>query len=341
MRNVEQPSLKLCLHGLAVRIAAPGHQLDPYSRHLLRPFLVSDLPERVAATTGLIGSYNTKDVLQHLSSSARRVPQTDPWLELYQDGDRFWLVDERWGISEINLLRSQWRSWVLPSATADPVRRAEGAILWPLSQLLRPRGLHLLPAVALARDGCGTLILAPFSIEPELTRLMAAGYRLVSQRWTALRHEDGHISLLHMPGVVDRAFPPRLRTGTGVRESQWVDLAAQFPDSSQNHAFCDTVLIVEPGRRSVAHASDLSVPEAEQMLRGDWPIADIHPSRRSPQIPQRIARSCRCVQIQLSRNPDDLVVLMDSLRDTMPRRAPRVALFIRTDHLPRDLRHSA
>jgi hypothetical protein len=32
---------------------------------------------------------------------------------------------------------------------------------------------------------------------------------------------------------------------------------------------------------------------------------------------------------------------MDSLRDTMPGRAPRVALFIRTDRLPRDLRHSA
>jgi len=129
--------------------------------------------------------------------------------------------------------------------------------------------------------------------------------------------------------VLDRAFPPRLRLGLGLPQSQWINIENEFPASTQHHAFCNTVLIVEPGRRSAAHASDLSRPEAEQILRADWPIVDIHPSRRPTLMPLRIANLCRCAQVQLSRNTDDLLILLDSLRDTTPGHAPRVALFTR------------
>jgi hypothetical protein len=73
----------------------------------------------------------------------------------------------------------------------------------------------------------------------------------------------------------------------------------------------------------------LSVPEAEQILRGAWPIIDIHPSGRSGLMPQQMAQLCRCAQVQLSRDTGDLLVLLDSLRDTTPGHAPRVALFTR------------
>src|SRR5687767_15245632 len=35
--------------------------------------------------------------------------------------------------------------------------------------------------------------------------------RLVGQRWTAVREEDGKIDLLHLPGRVQRVVTPRLR----------------------------------------------------------------------------------------------------------------------------------
>jgi len=321
--------LRLCLHGLGIELSWPDAALAGSAGRILRPFVVSDLPPQVMPVIGQISHYDAAEVVKHLSSSAVRVPQVDPWLELYQDEERFWLVDERWGISQINFLRGQWRSWILPQPTADPLRIAEGAVLWPLAQLLRGRGLHLAPAIAVARDGWGVLILVPFSIERELVCLLRRGYRIVGQRWTALREEDGRIDLLHMPGVVERVFAPRPRLGLGIRQSHWVDLEREFPKSIQHHAFCDMVLMVEPGRRSAAHASDLSAPEAEQILRYDWPIVDIHPSRRSLSMPQRMAQMCRCATVQLSRNPEDLVVLLDSLRDTSPGHAPQVALFTR------------
>ncbi len=329
-----QPHLTLSLHGLAVKIASSSQNLTHSINQFLQPFLVTDLPSGIPTTSGNIVGYETDEVLRHLSVSARRLPLTDPWLELYHDDERFWLVDDRWGIAEINFLRNQWRTWILPEPTADPVRLVEGAVLWPLAQLLRPRGLHLLPAISIARDDWGILILAPFSLEPELVRLLRAGYRVIGQRWTALREEDGRIHLLHMPGVVERAFLPRLRIGLGLRQSQWVNIENEFPSAHRNHACCRSVLIMEPGRRSAAHASDLSLPESEQILRADWPIVEVHPSRRHGLMPQRIANLCQCSQVQLSRNADDLLVLLDSLRDNTPGHPPRVALFTRP-HAPR------
>jgi hypothetical protein len=319
---------KLCLHGLSVKVDGHAPILAGYGEHLLKPFNVSDLPERVVPTRGVIDVYDEREVVKHLSTAAQRVSQVDPWLELYQEGEQFWLVDERWGIAELNFLKGQWRSWVLPRPTADAVRYVEGSLMWPLAQLLRPRGLHLLPAISAAKDGWGVLILAAFSLEPELTNLLKAGYRIIGQRWTALRDEDGRIDLLHMPGVVERMGPPRLRLGSLGGGTQWVDLEQEFSDCRQHHAFCDAVVIIEPGRRAGAHASELSVPEAEEILRADWPILDLHPSRRNGQLQQQIAQRCRCAQVQLSRNPEDLVVLLDSMRRTTPGHRPEVALFL-------------
>src|SRR6185312_12641009 len=105
----------------------------------------------------------------------------------------YWTIDDRWGISEINMLRGQWQSWVVDQPRVDPMRLFEGSVLWPLAQLLKTRGLHLIPAVAAARGPLAVLMISPVSLGPELAALIAGGFKLIGQRWTFLREESTHI----------------------------------------------------------------------------------------------------------------------------------------------------
>src|SRR5690242_1690643 len=101
-RAVDQFALNL--HGPSVILdcAVPG--LTPPIERLFDPFHAA-LLGRGIPITGAVRPYD-EDVTGHLSASARRVPSchaaTGELLELYEDGDRFWLVDERWGLAEID-----------------------------------------------------------------------------------------------------------------------------------------------------------------------------------------------------------------------------------------------
>src|SRR5581483_10770081 len=108
----------------------------------------------------------------------------------------------RWGLSELNLLKGQFRSWVLPHPSIEPYRVFEMAVLWPLAQLLRAKGLHLLPGISVARSGWGMLLISPFSIELELSALVRAGFKVIGQHWTILREEDNRVAMLHLPGQI-------------------------------------------------------------------------------------------------------------------------------------------
>jgi hypothetical protein len=202
-------TLELSLHGLPVRISCRAPALDAEIDRAFAPFAGRGHPPMALRTTGQIFEFDPADVLRHVSPTARAITRGDLSVGLYEEGERFWLVDDRWGMAEINLLRGAWRSWVLPHRPADAVHCMEMAVLWPLAQLLRPRGLHLLPAAAVVKDDYATLLLSPFGIVPELEALLARGYRLIGQRWTAARVENDRVHLLHMPGRVERFLPPR------------------------------------------------------------------------------------------------------------------------------------
>jgi hypothetical protein len=302
------PSLrKYAIHGLAVEIESEMPPIDEGSDVWLWPFETDVLPDGVSCTEGTIRPYGDgEEVMRHVSAAASRLPTSGPLLELYQEGERFWVVDDRWGICEINVLKGAFRSWVLPQPTLDETRVAELAVVWPIAQLLRHKGLYLLPAVSAARGDFGVLILCPFNLEQELRALIRAGYQILGQRWTAVREEGGRIELLRMPGRVECEATPRLRDQSMPR-ARWVDLAGM-----RHCAFCDAVLVVEPGRRSGAHVSELSGPRAGEQLRRAWPITELHPHRRQGQLATKLA-GVRCWQAQLSRRAEDLVVLLDSL----------------------------
>jgi hypothetical protein len=305
---------RFAVHGLAVDLLNDVPSLDDQASHWLEPFKADILPDGIACTTGQIRPYEVAEVMRHLSPTA--VPMATPGqlLELYQEGERFWLVDDRWGLCEINVMKSAWRSWILPQPTLDPVRVAEMAILWPLAQLLRPKGLYLLPAAAAARGGWGVMILAPFNLEGELRALIHAGYNIVGQRWVALREDGGRIEMLQMPGEIERESSPRLRDAALGPASRWVDLTSEHCGIAQPHAFCDAVLVIEPGRRPSAHVTEVAAQRATDTIRRAWPITELHPFRKHGQLPIKLSQRCRSWQAQLSRRPEDLLVLLDSIR---------------------------
>ena len=333
--------MRFAVHGLAVEVRCDDPALSGVAdaaRRQFEPFAVADFPPGFAAVTGTVEPFDAAVVQRHLSTAAVRFPASGgTTADLFHDPadpERFWLVDDRWGLAELNLLRGRWRAWVLPRPGVDATTVAEAAVLWPVAQLMRGKGLHLVPAVSVARDGWAALIVSPFGIEPELAVLLDAGYAVVGQRWTALREEDGRIAMLHLPGWVERQLAPRLRY-LGAEASTddaggRVDLTAGRPAASLNHAFCSAVLVAEPGRRPAAHLRDLPTAAAANVLRRAWPLVDLQPARKSVQLSRHLPRRCRCAELQLSREPTGLLQLLDGVR---PRQAvavatarPRVAL---------------
>ena len=306
---------RFALHGPAVEIECAVPEVGAQLEHFLSHFAVDEWPGGFSAVSGAVRAYDAAEVVRCVSPTARPMPRTQDLAELYEEGERFWLVDEQWGMLELNFLKGNWRSWVLPQPQVDSVRRAEMAVLWPLAQLLRPRGLYLLPSVSAVRDGWAFLLLCPFNAGPDLAALARAGYQIIGQRWTAVREEEGRLALLHVPGAVYRG--PRLRTAVGGGDgvSDWVDLYDAFPRAKQHHAFCDAVLVAEPGRRPRASLRDVAEPaEALHLLRQAWPIVELHPHRRHSPLPLRMSQVCRCAEVQLSRKPADLVTLLDDVQ---------------------------
>jgi hypothetical protein len=301
---------KLAVYGSAIELQSEILDLEPIIAQILGPFTVSDCPAGFGVIRGFVRPYDEAEVIRRLPPAAVPLHRPGDLMELYSEGERFWMIDDRWGMCEINVLRAQWRAWVLPLAKLDAVRLAEMAVLWPLAQLLKNKGLHLVPAASAVRDEFAVLLLSPFGLEPELEAMLAAGYQLIGQRWTAIREEESRPALLHMPGMVQRKLPPQLRAASS---EQWVDLASHSQGATQRHAFCRAVLVTEAGRRPRAHLRKMLPPDAGNLLRRTWPIAGLHPHRRYGQLPVGLARAVPCYQLQLSRDPKDLLSLLDSL----------------------------
>jgi hypothetical protein len=306
-----EPFLTLALHGhgieLSVRVPAVQRVASTILADLVEPFLPAE-PE----IRGWVLPFEESTVLRQLSSDAVRVQDADLLLELYRDprgGERVWLVDERWGISEINLLRRTWKSWILPQASIDAVRLFEAAVMWPMAQLLRGAGLHLIPGAAVGKGRRGALILSPYDVGPEIAAFAEAGVGIIGQRWVALREEpDGRVSLLSVPGRTEQAPAPRLLSAGPMGQAAWADLAV---GRVCHHAFCELVLMVEPMRRSQASARPMTAVEAREQLRQFWPVPQLSagstPMVATNLLAANLARTASVHRVRLSRRGEDLV----------------------------------
>lgn len=305
---------KLLLHGLAIEITCESPSLNPTLGRLLGCYSVPDFDQGPTVTHGSIRPYVGAEVARRLPSNAVPLHDAGELTEIYAQDERAWIFDERWGMSEINLLKGQWKSWILPQPRIDAVRVTEMAVLRPLAMLIKNRGIHLIPAAAVARDGFAALAISPFGLERELSALLAARYRIIGQRWTALREDDGRLALLGMPGVMQQ------RPASAASPPEWIDLTASNPLSSQPYAICNAVLIIDAGRRARATSSAWELNDAATVLRLAWPIPELHPGRRRMQFASRIPQLCDCYRVQLSHEPREWVSLLESLRSATPLR---------------------
>ncbi|HEV8290297.1 MAG TPA: hypothetical protein VGP94_00170, partial [Tepidisphaeraceae bacterium] len=79
-------------------------------------------------------------------------------------------------------------------------------------------------------------------------------------------------------------------------------------------------------RRNVPKFNDLSISQAQEALRHQWPIADVHAAPRCGMLANRLAQLCRCAQVHLSHDPAELVMMLESARVSEPNAAPRVMI---------------
>jgi hypothetical protein len=298
---------------------------------MLDPFLVSGWPEGFVPTEGTIKVFDSAEVNRRLSTTALPLHDTAGKLEVYCERERFWLIDDRWGMSEINMLKGQWRSWVLPNPSIDSIAVAEMAVMWPMAQLLRSKGLYLLPAASVCRDNWGMLIISPYGIQPELKSLVRAGFKVIGQQWTAIREEEGRVAMLHVPGHIERGSSRRVKslTSLGAETARWVDLASEIPGVTRFHSFCDTVVMVEAGRRPESWMREVEHANAQATLRRHWPIDELHPLNKQSRLMAKVSDKCKLFEARFSRNPDDLLTHLDQLRYNSVSTSPKVEVEIR------------
>jgi len=179
-----------------------------------------------------------------------------------------------------------------------------------------------------ARDGFGVLMMGDLSLELELPLLLREGYKIIGQRWVALREEEhGRIAMLHLPGHVLQKQSPRAPQDTCLDRStrfsgslnprkRWFDLHAMHPQSIQHHAFCDLILVCGAGRREQIRVKQVGWAGAMNVLRRAWPTVDLPPTRRGGKIVAKMASRIRVAELQLSRDPGELVQVLDLLKRT-------------------------
>jgi hypothetical protein len=326
---------RLTLYDRAVQISSTLGDIDTELQRQFTRFTTDDFALHSSITNGFIGPYDSKEVLRHVSP--RAVPLTGIGFgrEAYQDGECIWMIDDRCGLCEINFIKGQWRSWILEPARADIRRCIDSAVLWPMAQLLRSKGLHVIPAASLAMGDFSALILCPFGILPELSAIAANGWKIIGQRWSALRSSGENIELLHLPGGTETALWPR-RPQAGFLQNDSFDLHAVYPESLVNNANCDAVIVVSSGRRPQASANGLSRWEAGEVIRSAWPIAEIHPRKRGGVMAGQLGKHCQCVEARLSPRGEDILEILHAVRDgKIGHGSGRLTLFVQERRLER------
>ncbi len=275
-------------------------------------FQAESWPDGVTPARGRVLPFTPEDVMRCVSPNAVAAHYPEQILDIYREGEQYWLVDDRWGICHLNILKRTWTSWVIAQPRLDNVRLLEMSILWPMAQVLRGKGLHLLPAVGVSRDGFSLLLISAANLTAELQALASAGFKIIGQRWIAVREEEGRIAMLAMPGMVELplradAFAPFRR------DTRYIDLLDTCLGAQQHHAFCDIAVIIPPGRRGPAGIEQLHGDDAAGEVRRAWPIAELHPVR-AQSLAFRLSSLCPVVRLRLSSDPADALRLLSNLR---------------------------
>jgi len=299
------------IHGPAVTLINSCRNLDEQISFFLDPFSLKRHSSEALEIHGQIRPFDLAEVTRSFSAAADSRRCCDELVEIYSLAERHWIVDERWGVCEIDLLKHRWRSWLLPHPLLDPVALVEAAVLQPMAQLLRLRGVELVPAISIERAGWGALIIAPYPISAEIARIVRAGYRVIGQRWTALVRQNGRIALRRVPGVLESPVLPGKSLS---RAAAWIDLTRDNPWASADLAWCDAVLAIAPGRRSNSQGRVVPTGESQAFLRHVWPLRQLPLDRPRQHPAATLAGQCICLSLQLSRHEDEFLQMIEFAR---------------------------
>lgn len=297
-------------HPIHLRANLFGHCVELASREpaaagLIAAMLVDRDPVALSMPTtlrGLVYPYDQGLVSRSLRRAHNRVPTRDPLQEIFAEEDRLWLTDERWGATEVNLLKGQWRSWLHPNLTSDVM--LDHAICWPMAQLLERRGVHLIPAVSVVRDGWGCLILSPYDLTTDLARLTQAGYRVMGARWTAVMTSTSGITLHRGPEA----------WSAGVASEGKLTIADPWFGCRAVANACDCVVVIQPTRRERVAARQIGAATAQGALRSGWPMYSGRRPAEFIDTLHRLMDRCAIIEGHLSRNPADLLDLLMAAR---------------------------
>src|SRR6185436_2757326 len=92
------------------------------------------------------------------------------------------------------------------------------------------------------------------------------------------------------------------------------DLEAAFPGAAIERGICDTVVLIEPGRRPTPQVRRIPPHNALPALRRAWPIVELHPNRLNGQLPSKLSRRCHVYSARLSHRPQDLLEQLEAIR---------------------------
>jgi len=196
---------------------------------------------------------------------------------------------------------------------------------FPLAQLLARRGLHLLHAAALERNGCGVLIpgLSGSGKSTSCVALMRGGYRCLSDDKPFLREIQNGLELLAFPEMIDVtdqtiAFFPELRERTTAIEAGYRKKRFRaemlYPGSTADAVKPSVILFPQISDESTSRVEPLSKVRALQALLPHSLLCfDREVSMRHFGLLSRLVETTACYRLHFGRDVMDLPRLIDPL----------------------------
>ena len=328
------------IHGVLLRVESELPALAMGVADLLQRFPVAS-PENGNA---LRVSYRSEatglgPTLRDLSPAGRELVFSSAWdnafdltgqfgigLDIYRHDRHLFFDYHRHGRLLIDTTKGILDGYLAESIDLHPAPLASFFFLLPLSGLLASRGLHMIHAAALERNGRGVLIpgMSGSGKTTSCVSLIRAGYRCLSDDKPFLRENGGGIELLAFPeriDVTDRtiSFFPELRGAspellkTGYRKKHFLP-EALYAASTVELARAAVVLFPHISGEPKSRLEKLpKVRALETLLPHGLVVLDYELSRRQFELLTRLVEDTECYQLYFGNDVLELPSLVDSL----------------------------
>ena len=328
------------IHGVHVRVETENSALTAGVAELLQQFpRVAPVDARALVLTYRGGARKPDFLARELAPCRGELLFSSSWdnaydlarllgirLEIYrQDGQLLWDYHEN-GCLRLDKSRGMLEGYLAESIDLHPMPLTSFFFLLPLSELLASRGLHMIHAAALEREGRGVLIpgVSGSGKSTSCVSLMRAGYRCLSDDKPFLRSNGNGIELLAFPesiDVTDRtvSFFPELRVApsqdlkAGYRKKQF-RADAIYPDSTTNAVRPALILFPQISGESRSRLEKLSKIRAlEAILPHGLLVLDAETSGHQFDLLARLIESAECYRLSFGRDVLELPSLVDAL----------------------------